>query len=447
METLPLFAARAALASLAVLPLAAQVPDGYLVASSLAVPGGAGGGLQVLRPHAGSAGPGNVLGLPTDLTGLGLGVTGYHGANCVLVHPHDGRLLVGEWTERGVDDLEVHEISLAGLSVATARRHLVASASGSAGLRTVDQMAWLPDGRVLLSEWDRNTALARLHVLDLATGVLTALPLAGVHPNSRINALAVTPAGTEVWFVANEQNTVRDMRVYRAPLPFGGQAVLVHTVAGQNASQCAFDDQGRLLLAHVQTPAISRFDGVSWSTVTFLSEGCQALTVDPVSGDALFVSGGVTNQVVERIDAQGQRTVVTNLPATTARLSGFAIQPAMAGYGAATGAAYAFEFEPHPGGLPTLGHGGFALHAGSSSGAAVGALAIGVAATDVPLLGVHSLVSGPLVTLDLPAVSLLRMPLPIPGSPVLIGQRLFLQMFHVRGATLVASRGLRLTIY
>lgn len=430
-----------AIAATALSSLTAQIPDGWAVASAFQAGNGTAGGLIAFRPHAGAT-PTVITGLPSDLLGLGQTQVGNHGANCVLTHP-DGRLLVGETTQLPGDPFEIHEITLNGFAMATHVRHPIATV-GSTRL-AADQLAWLPDGRLLVAWWDVQTRTSSLSAIDLATGVVTQIPVSGTVASSRWNAMTLDPTGTTAYLGVNQTSPSVQFRLYGVPVPAGGTATLVATLSNARAFQLATSTTGNVIATFNASPYLGEWNGTSWTRFggNFYSAGSNAMALDRLTGDLVRVDG--SSGALERTESGGTRITLAPSP-TSAPLSGIALVSSMAEYGSAMADAYAWDITPNAGGLPIAGNANFSVTARATTQTLPGIFVLGLSEASGSLAGFQLLVN-PLdwfgVFLPQPTHTV---PLPVPNSVAFIGAQFYLQAIHANTA-LTSSRGLRVTVY
>jgi hypothetical protein len=435
--------------------LSGQVPDGWGVASVFQQPKLAPGGITVFHPYKKNV-SWAVSGLPVDLTGVGSGSTSSHGANAILVHPMDGRLIVGERTTITNDILEIHEILLVGRKAKSLKRHRIGKrhVSKVSNVAAVKQMVWLPDGRVLFAHTghdNKSLAGSDLATLDLKTGTIKAIPVTGTpaYATHLVNALTVDPAGKTAYIgYATRRGRFprRTLSIYSVPVASGGKATLVASYLDQVVMQLAVDNDGSLLVATNRTPGLLRFRASKWSVVSSMPSGLNAMEVDRVTGNYLCmaVSGG--RVVLYRVRPNGARTEVLTYPAGSSQLTGIAVKASMDTYGTEMPGSYRWSTTPNPGGAPSLGNTGFSLTARATSRTSTGVLGLGLAPTNLVLPAFRLLVDRIVLILPLPAAATVSLPLPVPSNSAFVGIRVYAQTVHGGGAALASSRGLRFAL-
>lgn len=441
----------AALAGVLAVAVPAQVPDGWAVASRFrdanqpTLPGG----LTILHTDR--------AGLSMEVRGLGPDLTGssaqfqINGASSVLVRPTDGALVVGEHVTGITASVDIHLITLNGIQVAQDRLFNVGQVTSPIGYGWIDQMAWLPDGRVAYTLRGQffNTMLpagSTVGALDLATGQLG--PLVTNLPGTP-NALAISPNGSTLYVGLFGSGSSRILAVPtaggtpRPSPPFPGTIL-----------QLATDNDGTLLAGFSRAPDdLLRIDPATWATMPIPGMGnVNALTVDSVTGNAIaygFVNGAEALTVIEPSGAL--RPLVGIGPAESIP-SGLAVAASMATYGAASPSQnlHAWEIAPNPGGAPAIGNMAFGLTIDTSPGTAPGVLVVGTRPGSLPLAPGRILRVDPssvAALFYLPPAATNTLAMPIPADSAFLGLRLFAQSLHLEGNAIAASEGLRLTVF
>lgn len=433
----------------------AQIPQGYGVISHFksSTAGSNPGGIYAYPLHDALAGQW-ISGLGTSITGTGSsGVT--HGAGSILVRESDGALVVGQHTPAGLP-VDIHVIQLNGFAVAA---DTLLNLGVSSGGGNVDQMAWLPDGRVLFIVRGIASgpfAVNRLGILDLVAGTATPVPVSGL--TGTVNALTVDAAGTTAYIGCFNAPAAGSSRVYSVPLPGGGPATIVATLAG-DVLQLVMQDDGMilvglgssvpagLLLLHPPTGTT----GLLHPSLTSVN----AMAFDGPTGDRWFVGYEPTGTLcgLHRLDATAAlATPIACGPVTSGVgvASGIAIHRNLRPYGPATATAdtAAFALSPNPGGAPLVGNAAFSLTVTSALGVDPGIFVLSTLAANQPVAGFTLLVDFAAAFLVLPLAPSpsTSIPLPIPADPQLSGIAVFAQAGFAGPAGLATTSGLRVVI-
>ena len=368
-------------------------------------------------------------GLGPDL--LGRAVHSGVGASALTIRRDDGALMVGEIAAPG-DQVDLHEITLSGSTVATDHRVRVGTA-GRSGSGGIAELASLPNGDVLIAVQDLQVG-PPLHGAMLAivarSGAVTPVPTQVLQAEYPL-ALAVDPAGTTAYLVVGpiEPHAVH---LYAIPLPAGGTARLVGTF-GPVLTGLAFDPTGDLIAC--STTELFVVDTVrgTLSTRANLRPNTVSLASEAATGGFAVVQNGFGGppSAVHHLDPSGASTPLTS--AITGVLSDVAVldNPRAYGPGTAGNTSYGWQVAPAPGGLPRVGNSRFALQViGQGGPLAIGVVVVSPASGSLRLLGVEVLLDpSRMFTLGrTTSHGALTMPIPI-GAPV--GAEVFLQSFHL----------------
>lgn len=389
----------------AVLP--AQIPADWgalSVIESPQAPKGAQGGLAAFSPRK----PNTwfpITGLSASLKYqlCGAGVRQPIGSNSILVRPTDGALVVGELaTGRGAT-CEIHVLPLKRLPLKgfVVVMKNVASYTLSSNGGSVDQMAWLPDGRIVFV----YKAITRagwpwwggVGILNLKNGVFTKVPItnwpaSSGQTKSIANSLAASADGKTVYLgMYFAKGLALTGELYSLPIA-GGPLTLITRFpvilpAGVTSimPSLQIDNDGQILVATgsrvVRVNPNSRPPVVTLVT-TIVN---HAIEVDRLTGN--YLVGGRVNSAygVYSVSRKGVITsVTTNMPTTGilaavryGGLSGIAMRNAVEMYGNSFPGKNRYSWTMHPGAFPRLGS-NFPLIVTSAPGTAPGLIAIGV---------------------------------------------------------------------
>lgn len=446
-----------AAALLASAPLAAQVPDGWVVFGSFQGVAGR-NGIFFAHPRDGASPWIEVTGLSPALA---YDPSGRRGASSVLRRP-DGALVVGERAPAGTS-VDVHVLRLSGAAVVHAQ---LFSAGTSASAGEIPQCALLPDGRIAVAATDLTAGgplaqfqTAQYHwegigILDPESGAVVpiAIPNLSQLPGV-INGMAASADGATL-YVGNYVSTVAG-DLWAVPVA-GGAATQVATLPA-GASNVAVDLDGTVLVATLNGPPnLFRYDPVSGATtpVATASGPLNALAVETVTGNAFLATAnaGVPARSLVWMTPSGVETLLVS--PSLATISGVDLNPNPESYGAGTAgtAEYGWRLRPNPGGLPVAGNASFALAVRANRPmTALAMLLIGFDRQPVPLVveGLSILVAPGTSVSALHTFQDERVfPLPIPADPWFVGlavraQTLFLEQ---PAGTLAASPGVEFTV-
>lgn len=451
----PLRTAFAAL--LALCPLAAQIPSGHAAVAWKPSNPTATGGIKLV----------DRAGVARDLTGLSaatLGTTRFDGAQSVAVSSI-GELFVG----LGVDNrtgttplpLEVRRILVSGTTAILDQPLATVHTVPAGELWKVSDLQVRGDGSLLVAATEilanANPMPKTLACLVLPGG--TVVNLAAVSQFPAGSLVAVADLGTrfaaaflQSFFVVNLE--VMSFTYDSVPAGFRvHQFVSVPRIAALGA-----DANGELLLAgQLPTPAgqssLVRLPHAPGATPVAVTGGPTAVAaadfVAPAAVAAVFtpptlIAGSL--QLVDMLAGQGSmwaQTVVRD-PVD------IALRQSPAHYGLASGNGPGLAWLGTDGGLPAVGNGLFGLRVGGTTGSQGVILAsIGRGSVPTPFgtilldLSVMAQVAGYTV----PNTGALRLGLPLPNNPSLIGQAVTFQALAIASASpLLAecSRGLEL---
>ncbi len=429
---------------------AAQVPDGYCVVSTLEslAPAAAPGGLFLVDPRVPGA-PIPVTGLGTDLTGLGLGVSG---ANCVTIRQDDGVLLVGEVAAGGTA-IDLHEIVLSGASVVSDTTTFIGTARGFIG-GGIQQIAILPDGNALIGVGGlvagppMNGAL--IGIVDRVSGAVTPIPLPPAL-GAYLNALTVDRTGTTAYAFLSPSETSASGTVVAIPLAAPASATPVAPLLG--ASALAVDGGGQVLASVAfPSPAIESIDPATGiiTPVASVPMNPNGMALEAATDLPVYVLNTVSSGPgVYWVDAAGTSILLT--AGITGAGSGIDVRANPRTYGAGTPglATYGWQTAPNPGGLPQVGNAAFSITVTSTSGSAAGVAFASFAPASFPLLGTTALIDpvGSFFVGAVPPGG--TVPVPIRNDATLIGVTTYFQSFHLDAGApfgLAASPGLLATI-
>ncbi|MCA8950461.1 MAG: hypothetical protein KDE27_13230 [Planctomycetes bacterium] len=419
----------------------AQVPDGHYVVSSFYFAQQGVGGLSIVHPR--------LPGPPIAVTGLGADLTGVvngsiAGANCVAVLA-DGTLLVGEVAGTGAT-LDVHRVTLAGVSVATDVPIPVGVVANNAlGSGQISQIAWI-DGTLAAFATGGLVNQAPLNgnpigLVDLASGLVQPL-VSPTLVGRDLNALAYDRASGEL-YVAAQVGSSASYEIFRVPLA-GGAAVLVTNLMSVSGLAVAADGT---LLASANANQVIAIDPVTGTPtlVATVGNNVNGLGLERATGNPVAVLNNITGSGLFWITG-GAPSLLT--AAISGVPSGIAVVDSPRGYGSPTssGIDYEFALEPTPGGLPIAGNSAFAIQDQASSAAGQpGLLVANFAPASTPLFGVQVLIDpvAPIVIGLFPAGIAVPFPIPAGFAPL----RIYLQSFHLGTASapgLAATAGMLL---
>lgn len=419
-----------------------QVPAGHAVLSHFSTTG-VSGGLLAFSPARATAGGGTpILGLSSELTGLGVTSNWGHGASTVRYRPSDGALVVGEHTRVG-DMVDIHVIHLQGL---TAVRDVKYPLGISTSWGNVNQLDLTSREEIVFSIENINGFAPddALGVLDPHTGSIRTLQLSRALVG-RVNALAVDPL-TDTVFVAELFASHTDIHV--VPLR-GSTPALLTTVPG-TVTQLTFHGGGLCVSSSGSPYTLSVIDPYSLVVRgihrTLTSNG---LAVEPATGHLISwgvdLAGGTYGMY--RVDPNGATTQLVRTQVQTG--SGVTIHPNPEAYGSATPGSrtYDWDLSSRASGLPVLGNAGFTLH---TTLPAVGQAAVVAMSLAGSPSGSFFLVDPFQVFLTdaLPATGILS--LPIPSSAGSLGAEVFLQVFYLDAAAslgVATTRGVSVQVF
>jgi hypothetical protein len=449
-----------AAALLLAVPVAAQVPDGWIVwGSFMGVNMTLGeNGIWFSHPRDGLVPSIRVTGLPPA---LGYDPAGRRGSACISYRSSDGMLIAGERAPAGTS-VDLHVMRLQGSAVVFDQLFSVGT---SASVGEIPQAALLPDGRIVVAATDLRPGgpLSQFQTLqynwegvgivDTISGSVTPIAISNLSAfPGVINGLAVTPDGQDVYITNYISGTLGDL--WRVPIT-GGTATLVATVTA-GASNVAIDNDGTVLVTTLAGPPnLFRYNPGNGTVtpITTVSGPLNAVAVERVSGEYALATAnaGLPSRSLIRMDAAGVETVL--LTPNQQTISGVDFNPNPEAYGASTPGAvdYFWKLAPNPGGLPLLGNAGFSLTlAGTASTIANAITAISFERTaPTPLFGLTSHVDLALAAVQFTVmVNEMTVPLPLPNNPAFLGVALFVQTFLSELPTelLAASPGVSLTL-
>lgn len=436
----------------------AQVPDGYLVFGTF----GSGNGSQGIyfahpRDTVQTAVP--VLGLPSDLNGIG---SGSHGVAAIARRSSDGAVLAGERAPSGAS-VDFWVLKLTGNQVTVAQSY---SCGTSTGVGEIPQFGQLPDGRIVIAA----TALAAggqlahffngggydwqgLSILNPTSGAFSTIPVANWNAFVGVmNGMAVSHDGQFVYL--GEYISTSSGGLWEIPIT-GGTMTLVSALPF-GASNVTVDLDGTVLVTTLNGPPnLFRYDPVSLSTsvVTTTTGPLNAIGIERATGNYLMATAnaGLPNRSLAWRTPAGPDNVLLSPGLGT--ISALDSNPNPESYGAGTpgAASYAWQLAPNPGGLPEAGNLGFSLTVASNvPSTGFGAIGIGFAKTaPTPLFGVNVLIdTSNAVIVLLGFADSLTVPLGLPADPNIVGAQLFGQLVLLEDATnsYVASPGVELTV-
>lgn len=423
--------------------LVAQVPPGWAAYSHTNDPAqGMPGGVSLFDPVAGTvtALTGNPL--PAELLGAAPATTS--GAECVLVRDSDGVIFAGCLNRTTGATTHVYRIDLNGTAVTNVTAYPVGTSGGAS---YIEQMQWLPDGRILFAHRGLQGIGQGVGTLDPVSGTVS-LRASGVGFVFE-RALALSPDGSTAYIGTSYNNA----QVYRLPVAGTGLASLLCNVPANGSYQCQVDHRGRVYLA-TYASGVYEIDPVAVPVTAQLVTAVgqpTAMGIDRVTGQLLVGTIG-PSMGFSWLDPVTQ--TLTPIPGTypTNSPTGVAFRHTLAPYGtAAPGSnAHTWQWQANAGGAPTAGNLGFSVTMLSTPGTNVGILAISggaVAPYNIPspsvvnvLVDAAQLGAWVLVLPSTPATT------PIPIPPGLPAMDVFLQTFHLDNGAWLGTEGLRVSV-
>ncbi len=451
----------AAVSALALLApaLAAQSYDGWILVSTARTteiptptnPFQGDGGLWFVHPLS-TVAPVPVTGLGPELTGAGLpGPLVCHGANCVLRLP-DGRVLVG--AANGGMPVHLHVMTLAGAGVTSDQQIFCGTSVAMGDGGGIQQLARLPDGRILMALWGMASGPlggADLGIADLAAGSVSTAPLTGT--TGDVNALALDASGTQAFL----GTTLGDVYSYDLQEPLSGAAVQVAHLPGTSVMNLALDNDGDLLIGCFYGDVVEFDpDTGSLTPLGLPTQVYNALTVERVTGTHIVVQHG-SEAVVPITSWVARETGGSVSPlggANWGLMTGMDVDPNPEAFGPATPGAstYTWSLAPSPGGLPVVGNPAFGLELVSSPVGWPGVLLVSNEALVPPVMVLGALLNVDPFKLVLPLFPLPALAGPqfiklsIPPQPALVGADVFVQSGRLELGGVAASSGVKLTI-
>ena len=434
---------------------AAQVPQGSYVVSTFHSGTRTPGGLFLVEPRVASA-PVAVQGLGNDLTGVGTG-TMAAGANCVALR-RDGMLVVGELGQAGTA-IDLHLITLAGANAVLDVTIPVGTvASGTLGGGGIQGIAFLPNGDDVLIALIGLSLAPPLQGAGLAivsTTARTVKPLVtSLPPGGGFNACCVDPMGLFAYVSYIPTAGRPNSEIHAVALPAGGNTRLVGAFA--SIAAMAMDRFGRIIVtqAGFGTPTLDSIDPATGAgtMITTLGTNPNAMDLERVTDEIVVVLNGFgpAGAEVSHTTRAGVSTPLSN--ALTGVPSGVAVahDPWTYGSGTAGNAAYRWQVEPGPGGLPRVGNGSFGVQLLTSAATiAPGALLASTGRAAVPVGGLTLLLDSARLVQVGPVPLSGSVPLPLAPGPALLGAHVFLQSVHLDAGGplgLAASNGLEVTV-
>lgn len=431
----------------------AQVPDGWFAYCSFQSSLKGETGVFFAHPRT----PGNPVRV-TGLTGDLAWVPNHpstQGAACLLRRPSDGALIVGERAPKD-HSVDVHVITLRGTEVL--HDHSI-SVGTSAGVGEIPQLALLPDGRILVSATDLSGGpLAVIHttnynwegigIVDPVAGSVTPVPIG--NPNilvsSVFNGMTVSADGATCYIGTYVSGTQGD--VYALPIPGGGMVTQIAQVPA-GLSNMALDVDGSLLIATLNGPPnLFRYSFATQqvTAITTAVGPLNAVAVEAATGDyaVLSANAGIPSRSVFWMTRNGADTLLAS--PNTATLSGIDVNHNPEAFGPASPGTnqYTWRVAPNPGGLPQAGNQAFDLTLDISPGMsfpAFHALSLGRLAQPIDVAGAKMIVD-PVRILVLGVqfpTNQMKVALPIPADPNLVGVPLYVQTFHLEATSQLAS--------
>lgn len=454
------FVARCALASLAAVPLTAQVPDGWMVFGSFMATTLTNGqcGIFFAHPRDGLQPVIAVQGLPPA---LGFDPAGRRGSACVAYRSSDGTLIAGERAPAGTS-VDLHVMRLSGDTVVFDQLFSVGT-SWSVG--EIPQCGLLSDGRIVVAATDLTAGgplaqflTAQYHwqglgIVDTVSGSVTPIQVANLSSfPGVINGLAVakdeqtvyvgnwiSATSGDLWAVPIQGGTATQV----AQLPFG-------------ASNVAIDLDGTVLVSTLNGPDnLFRYDPVA-NTTTPIPTGTgplNAVYVEPTTGYYLTATASAAQQGRSLFWMSPVGTPQLLVAPNLQTISGISANPNPEPYGASTPGSvdYRWALSPNPGGMPLVGNSAFSLtveSVGPMNGFALMTVSLAKTAPTTQF-GITTHVDfGAAVTRFVPLFDVATMPLAIPNDPNFIGLQIFGQTYVSELATgqLAATPGVELTI-
>lgn len=437
---------------------AAQIPDGYVLFGTF----GSGTGTQGLyfahpRDTVQTVTP--VLGLPSDLNGIG---SGSRGVAAVARRDRDGAVLAGERAPAGAS-VDFWVLQLTGNQVTVAQSY---SCGTSAGVGEIPQFGQLPDGRIVVAATDLVAGGTMAHffngggynwqglsILNPVSGAFTTIPVSNWNQFVGVmNGMAVSRDGNFVYlgeYISTSSGALWE-------IPIGGGTMTQAAALPFGASNVTVDQDGTVLVTTLNGPPnLFRYDPVSLSTtvVTTTTGPLNAILLESVTGNYMMATAnaGTPNRSLVWRTPAGPDNVLLSPGLGT--ISAVAINPNPESYGAGTAgaASYAWQLSPNAGGLPQNGNAGFSLTLASDvPSTAIGLVAVAFAPiAPTSVFGIDLLVD-PTGAVLLPTTftNSATVALPLPAGPTVVGLPLYTQavLIETPSGQFVASPGVELTV-
>ncbi len=426
------------------LPLPAQVPPGWAVYSRRDDPAlTLTGGISLLDPRTGTFAPLTGLPLPAELTSTS--TTTWSGARGIAVRDSDG-VIFAAGVQRNVGmPVHVFRIDVAGTAVTAITPYPIGASNGQA---IIEQMDWLPDGRLVFAHRGLTGQGQGVGFLDPATGAVT-MRAAGIGA-STLTGMCVSRDGNTIYVGA----TWNLGQVLRMPVTGTAYGTPVANISG-GLYQLAMDHQG-LLYVGARPSSVQVLDPnapLPTPTVVNPIARPEAMTIDRVTGRILVATGGGSPNYSWIDPATGQATPVPGTYPLDYPV-GIAYRNPLSPYGApAVGAQndYRWSWEANPGGAPAAGNLGFTITMNSSPGTAFGFLALSagrIAPFSLPSPAVSNILLDPnLVGGWLPLLPAAQASVQLPLPPTLPPMTVYAQVFHFEGNAILGSQGLLIGVH
>jgi len=397
------------------------------------------------------------------------------GAWSLLRRPSDGTIFVGDAAGAG-GWCHVHILRMAGLRITSYRSVRVGSVPPNIGRGTVQGLALLPDGRVLVAGGypflKGPLSGGPIGILDdkPKTPTVTPVKLSNTLAQTAVQGLALSPDGRTAYLtVAALFPILYPSILYAIPIPTQQtQTVkpkLLHTWKNRYVSKMTVDRNGVIYTTAVDAASKNPVAGtieeirivngktIVRSTTASLNVAGVAPRLERATGKIVLVSAfhpkTVKNNSVLMSDLSGKISLLAGppkggwgMPFSTQILNSFET------YGEASPTnKYTFVDFPNPGGLPEVGNKTFSMTVESITASPIASfMVLGASQVNVRVLGLQ-LLTTPILVLPMSwAKGRATLPLPIPNETYFRSKALFAQSIHIQSSIFSASNGLRIEI-